>query len=220
MPNLEAVKPMLKEIEESLDRMKKFYVPPQKLMLTAPLPPRISETIERNELITEIKALRSEVEKLTDNKSASTPQTENKESEKVQKTLNGQTKSDSLPIAYTIKSTYRHEIVINNKYQLRKPQYGRTNDLVFCYLVQNANRSVSKEEVEKAIGKSTGKPFNTILNELGFVGELRRLFFPNVSKSAIECRNNLTQQDLLAAKIDEKKLDGQLKKLKIWEDKI
>lgn len=64
--NLEAIKPMLKEIEDSLNRVSKFYAPPQKMTIAAPLPPKISEAVQRNEIITEIRALRNQVEKLTD----------------------------------------------------------------------------------------------------------------------------------------------------------
>ncbi len=69
MPNIEAIKPMFKDIEASLNRVKEIYAPPQKFMLTAPLPPRISEVVQRNELVNEVRALRIRVEELTDGKS-------------------------------------------------------------------------------------------------------------------------------------------------------
>ncbi len=84
MPNLEAVKPMLKEIEDAANRVSELFDQPQKLMLTAPLPPRISEAIQRNEMVGEIRALRKEVEKLTDNKTLATPQKSIEENTEIQ----------------------------------------------------------------------------------------------------------------------------------------
>jgi hypothetical protein len=84
MPNLEAVKPMLKEIEDSLGRVSRFYNPPQNLTITAPLPPKISETIEKGEIMTEIRALRNEVERLTDIKAPNTAQESAKNDSEIQ----------------------------------------------------------------------------------------------------------------------------------------
>lgn len=67
MPNLEAVKPMLSEIEKSLDSVKKLYAPPQRMTITSPLPPRMKVVVENNELTGEVRALREKVEELTQN---------------------------------------------------------------------------------------------------------------------------------------------------------
>jgi hypothetical protein len=84
MPNLEAVKPMLKEIEDSLGRVSRFYNPPQELTITAPLPSKISETIEKGEIMKEIRALRNEVERLTDIKAPTAPQESAKDDSEIQ----------------------------------------------------------------------------------------------------------------------------------------
>lgn len=68
MPNIAAIKPMLKAMEESAAAVGKLYDWPQELTLPPPIPPRISEAVQRNEIVKEIRALRGELEKLTDTK--------------------------------------------------------------------------------------------------------------------------------------------------------
>lgn len=84
MPNLEAVKPMLKEIEDSLGRVSRYYNPPQNLTITAPLSPKISETIENGEIMKEIRALRNEVKRLTDIKAPTASQESAKGNSEIQ----------------------------------------------------------------------------------------------------------------------------------------
>ncbi len=71
MPNLVAITPMLKAMEESAAAVGKLYDWPQELTLPPPIPPRISEAVQRNEIVKEIRALRGELEKLTDVKNSS-----------------------------------------------------------------------------------------------------------------------------------------------------
>jgi len=124
-------------------------------------------------------------------------------------------------VLYSIQYTERREIVINNKYILCQPRFGQDNDLVFRFLYQKPTKSFTHKEVESEIKEKLdgvfSKRFNTILSELGFTGQLRRLFFPNVSRVAIKFNNNLTKTDLEKLKIDEKKLKAQLKKLKRYQ---
>ena len=123
------------------------------------------------------------------------------------------------PMFY-ITQGYRHEIIINDHYELHKPHFKSINDLVFGFLYKNSNKTFTKKEIEDSIGRSMGKSFNTILNELGFKGELRRLFFPNVSKIAIEFKNNHHFDNLISARTDQNKLENQILQLKRWEDKL
>lgn len=124
------------------------------------------------------------------------------------------------PPVYFITQGYQHEIVINHAFEIHKPHFNKANDLVFSFLYKNPNKVFTRKQIEEAIGVSIGKSFNIILNELGFKGALRKLFFPNVSKVAIKFKDKVYMEDIYRARIDENKLENQIMSLKIWKDKF
>jgi hypothetical protein len=129
------------------------------------------------------------------------------------------TKENEIPV-YKISQGYQHEIIINSVSELCKPHFHKTNDVVFTFLYKNPNKTFTRQQIEDGIGTSFSKPFNTILNELKFTGEFRKIFFPHVSKNAIEFRNPINTNDLIAAGVDQDKLFKRVIDLKAYRNKF
>ena len=60
----------------------------------------------------------------------------------------------------------------------------------------------------------------TILNELKFKGELRKIFFPHVSKNAIEFRNPISTNDLIDAGVEDMNVMQRLMEMKTYQNKF
>ena len=71
---------------------------------------------------------------------------------------------------------------------------------------------LTRSQIEEGTKTKFSKTLHHILNDLGFKGELKKLFFPNVSKKFVEFRNQVSEMNELA--IDTIKLDDQLQNLK------
>ena len=98
-------------------------------------------------------------------------------------------------IIYEITYSEGREILINGQFILGKPDFERENDLVFDYLINNPNKIITKEEIEKAIGSSLTKSLHKIVENLGFRGEIKKVFI-DVSKVSIRFRNPITRSTL------------------------
>jgi hypothetical protein len=103
-------------------------------------------------------------------------------------------------------------IIINDCYILSHPDFHSTNDNFFDYVYSHPNQKINRDEVNSSIDN---KSFHQILKDLKFKGEIRKLFFPNVSKTDIEFRNYLDKIDIKKLNVDEKKLRNELNKLEI-----
>jgi len=114
---------------------------------------------------------------------------------------------------YVINYTFGSEILLNNKLHISKLNYGSPNDLFFEYIFQHPKKKIIKEQLESVLGV-LDRPISKLVYDIGFSGELKKLFFPKVSNNAVYFNNPVTQDDLLLAKIDEKVLLEQLKGLK------
>ncbi len=95
---------------------------------------------------------------------------------------------------YRIIYTKQRQVLMNNA-QISKPDFNSENDLVFSFLYDNPNRRITREEIEKAIGDKLTKTLHKIVENLGFEGDTKEVFF-SVSKDAIEFRNPITKKDL------------------------
>ncbi len=106
-----------------------------------------------------------------------------------EKTLEQEEENDI--IIYKVKLENNRQISINNK-NLSKPRFNSENDLVFEYIYNNPNRKITKKEAENALKIDFVKKFDRIIRDLKFTGELKNMFFPNVSIDAIEFINPIT----------------------------
>ncbi|PIQ72345.1 hypothetical protein COV86_03475 [Candidatus Roizmanbacteria bacterium CG11_big_fil_rev_8_21_14_0_20_35_14] len=95
---------------------------------------------------------------------------------------------------YQITYTKQRQVLMNNA-QIGKPDFNSENDLVFSFLYEHPNKRITREELEKAVGGKLTKTLHKIVENLGFEGDTKEVFF-SVSKNAIEFRNPITKKDL------------------------
>ena len=91
--------------------------------------------------------------------------------------------------------TFENGQIRLNETILAKPNFDSENELVFDFLFRNPNRKVSKDDIEKSIKRPIKKRLLDIVRTLGFRNELRTMFFPLVSKTAIQFINPITRSD-------------------------
>lgn len=88
------------------------------------------------------------------------------------------------------------EILLNDIFLISKPHFGKVNDLVFSYLYENPNKLISKSELEKNATKGPiEKSLNSIIQQLGFEKDLRKIFII-VNKNHIQLNNPVTKKYL------------------------
>lgn len=97
-------------------------------------------------------------------------------------------------LVYQITYTKQRQVLMNNA-QISKPDFNSENDLVFSFIYENPNKRITREEIEKAICGKLTKSLHKIVENLGFEGDTKQVFF-SVSKNAIEFRNPITKKTL------------------------
>lgn len=105
-----------------------------------------------------------------------------------------------------------HEVLINDSFRVSKPHFNSPNHQFIEYVLTRPNSTITREDV-LAAKLDTTQQFKGMIDDLGFEGELKKAFFPQVSNKAIEFRNHLTDEDVKRFGIDEKTLKKQLAKL-------
>jgi len=96
---------------------------------------------------------------------------------------------------YKITYTPIREILLNNTIRLAKPDFDSENDVTFDYLYNHPNQKISLKELEEQLKKSLTKSLHKIIENLGFRGDLKTVFF-TVSQDAVCFRNPITQDEL------------------------
>lgn len=97
-------------------------------------------------------------------------------------------------LVYSITYTASREILLNNAFQLAKPNFNSENDLFFQFIYDNPNKKLPLSEIETQTGKLT-KNIHKIIENLGFKGDLRKVFF-DASQTEVCFRNPITKADL------------------------
>jgi len=98
---------------------------------------------------------------------------------------------------YEVKFTAAREILING-FLLTRLDFDSENDNVFKYLYEHPNQTISAAELEKQLGGTPlRKSLHKIVENLGFVREIKRVFF-DISKDSIRFRNPITDKELEA----------------------
>lgn len=90
-------------------------------------------------------------------------------------------------------SDHTREVKLNN-IVLTKTDFDSENDNCFSYIYSNPNRPIGIEEIEQAIGNKVKKRLVHVLRDLGFVNELKIVFFPVATKNQIMFVNPITKQ--------------------------
>lgn len=115
--------------------------------------------------------------------------------EKVERDTGINQRSDEPEIIYEITYAPSREILLNQTFQLAKPDFDSENDLVFSFLYKHPNKKHTLKEIEVGIGSELGKTLHKIVENLGFKGDLRKIFF-DVSGTSICFKNPVTKADL------------------------
>lgn len=100
----------------------------------------------------------------------------------------------TLDIIYEVTYTKAREVLINDFFQLAKPNFDNENDLVFQFLYDNPNKKWTLKELQEKVGNIT-KSLHKIVENLGFVGDFKKAFF-DVSETAICFKNPITKAEL------------------------
>jgi hypothetical protein len=109
-------------------------------------------------------------------------------------------------------------VLLNNTFILSKPHFNSENDNFIGYVLENTEKTISKKQFEEIPKIKLKKSFYQILNDLGFRGEIRKVFF-DASKSAIKFRNHVSDSDLEKLGVNTKKLAEELSNLESFNKK-
>lgn len=90
-------------------------------------------------------------------------------------------------------STHTREIKLNN-IVISKPDFNSENDNFFQYVFDNPGRPIGIEELEQHMGFQPIKRLAHIVRDLGFIGELKTIFFPVVTKNQVMFINPISKQ--------------------------
>lgn len=115
-------------------------------------------------------------------------------------------------ITYWIDFKISGEIVLNNKYVIAKPHLDTENDLVCEYIMKKPNEKITLEQIEKEIGKLQND-LSKIVYNLGFKGELRKMFFPRIGYKSIIFKNQIKNEELESLGVNTSALKKQIKAL-------
>jgi len=98
--------------------------------------------------------------------------------------------------------TFTENKILLNGSLISKPNYDSENANFFKCLIQNPNRNVSKDEFKSFNnGKTIGKSFHKILENLGFKKDFRKTFFKGVTNETIHFRNPITREEFARLKL-------------------
>lgn len=103
-------------------------------------------------------------------------------------------------------------ITLDDQYKLSKPTLESENDHFFQYVFNNPNRIIKANEIEENERAVIGKHFGNILNDLGFKGEIRKLFF-TTSKDSVIFRNFIPKDRISDFGVNQEELEKQISEL-------
>lgn len=117
-------------------------------------------------------------------------------------------------------------LILNNKYILSCPRYGNQAYDLFDVIYKNPRRKLTRKFIEKIIKEINQSDYEIkrridgLLADLGFKKELRKIFFPHVTQEALFFRNDVFNNELTRSPINNKSLENQIKKLKLFVETV
>lgn len=102
-----------------------------------------------------------------------------------------------------LKISYDNHKLKINEIVIAKPHFESENDYFAAYITNNPGKKLTNQEFVKFKNGKMTKKFDQIINDLGFKGNIKKLFFPNISIKAVEFRNQITMEDMKKAGIDD-----------------
>lgn len=113
-----------------------------------------------------------------------------KEEKNIESEKHNETATEVTEVARFEATYVKNRISVNGR-PLGKTTFSGENDLVFDLVYKHPNKTYTKKQVEEEIKQELKKDLDKIVENLGFVGELRKAFF-DVSSKAIRFRNPVT----------------------------
>lgn len=102
-----------------------------------------------------------------------------------------------------LKISYNNHKLKINEIVITKPRFESENDYFATFIINNPNKVISVKEFSEYKREKMTKKFDQIINDLGFKGNIKKLFFPNISIKAVEFKNPITREDMEKAGIDD-----------------
>lgn len=102
-----------------------------------------------------------------------------------------------------LKLSYDNHRLKINEIVIARPHFESENDYFATYITTNPGKKLTNQEFVKFKNNKMTKKFDQIINDLGFKGNIKKLFFPNISIKAVEFRNRITTEDMKKAGIDD-----------------
>lgn len=99
--------------------------------------------------------------------------------------------------------TYENRKVKINEIVIANPHFDSENDYFATFISENPNKKITRGDFEKYKRTKMNKKFDQIIIDLGFRGNIKKLFFPNVSIKAVVFKNPITRDDMKKAGIDD-----------------
>lgn len=97
------------------------------------------------------------------------------------------------------------KVMLNDTILLSLPNFNSENANFIEYIIEKPNLKLSKADIEKELKTKLKKNFREIVRDLGFKGEISKLFF-DASKTAVQFRNYIPQTKLNEFGVMEEKL--------------
>ena len=110
---------------------------------------------------------------------------------------------------YFVSLSNARKVLLNNTLVLASPNFNTENHQFIEYILEHPNQTLKKGEIEKDANIKLKKSFHSTLGDLGFKGEIRKLFF-EASKSTVRFRNYISEKELSQLEIDTEKLNAEL----------
>ena len=110
---------------------------------------------------------------------------------------------------YFVSITPTRKVMLNNTFILSSPNFDTENHQFIEYILEHEDEKLTKSAIEKDANIELKKSFHATLSDLGFKGEIRKLFF-EASKDTVKFRNNVPESELSALEIDIEKLNTEL----------
>lgn len=115
---------------------------------------------------------------------------------------------------YFSRKIFIEDIINSKRYLLKTPNYDSANQIIFKYLYKYPNDKVRIEKlraiVEKESGRHIIRKLHNIASDLGFTGDIKKLFLLTSNNSA-EMRTEITTEQIEKLKVDINKIFKNLK---------
>ncbi|HKC04279.1 MAG TPA: hypothetical protein VKC54_00175 [Patescibacteria group bacterium] len=111
-----------------------------------------------------------------------------------QKSLVNENNDETKPV-YEVKYLEQTREISINGFLFKTLRSFSENDAIFAYLYKNPNKDVSDEDIKTGTGNQNVKDLNKFLENTGFIGDFRKVFF-KASKSKIRFNNPITKEQL------------------------